>query len=380
MSIAPSILLGLLHAPIGHRRPAALASWAQYPRFLSGLVIGLGALAGCSESSLGSSQPQGPASDETEMVGNLNGTNAESNATGEGSALANSTGQGGSSPSSSGVTEGRSGASTPLVPSGENAGSAPANQASGGTDAGVQLTADAASVAPQPVTVFVAGDSIVSNYPDTDSPIDQAGWGQMLPKMLDGNVTVVNRARGGRTALWFSLEGELDRLLDAALPGDYLLVQFGTNDSHRTAEFTVNGQTRLRYADPNTDFKQQLTELYIEPAKQRGVQIVLVTPPPRNSAYCTGGNSLGRWAQAMRELGEEQEVPVADMNTRMVDYLQAICPAPTPENIYFLRPDGSVDGTHFQEEGARRMALFILDELAQEGIGLANSLTEAGRL
>lgn len=368
----------LLPLPFGSGWLAGPSSLANHLCSLSVLAIGLGVVGGCSESNFDSAQSQGAATPETDVVRTLNEASTQSDTMEANPRPVDGAGLSESSSSISNITEGRSQPSVPLVSVDDNLDMARGGRASE-HDAGLGFTADAESGEPRPVTIFVAGDSIVSNYPDTGSSLDQAGWGQMLPKLLTGNVTVVNRARGGRTALWFSLEGELDRLLDASQSGDYLFVEFGTNDSHRTAEFTVNGQTRLRYADPDTDFKQQLTELYIRPARQRGVQIVLVTPPPRNSAYCTGGNSLGRWAQAMRELGVEQQVPVANMNTRMVEFLQAICPAPNPENIYFIRPDGSVDGTHFQEGGARRMASFILDDLAQEGIGIENYLNEAGR-
>lgn len=52
-----------------------------------------------------------------------------------------------------------------------------------------------------------------------------------------------------------------------------------------------------------------------------------------------------------------------DLNARSVSHLEAICPAPTPENFFLLRSDGSVDGTHFQENGARVLASFVADEL-----------------
>jgi len=219
------------------------------------------------------------------------------------------------------------------------------------------------------LTVYVAGDSTVSTYTDTSSTTDQAGWGQMLHEIFDERVTVENRAIGGRTALWFHLEGGTAWILDRIQPGDYFFVQFGTNDSNTTATFTVDGVTYPRFADANTDFKQQLYDYYVVPTRERSAVPVLVTPPPRNSAYCGVGNSLGGYAQAMRDLGAEQDVLVLDNNQRTFDYLSAICPAPTPENFFFVRTDGTVDGTHFQENGARAMAEFLGDEMATHSAG-----------
>ncbi len=101
---------------------------------------------------------------------------------------------------------------------------------------------------------------------------------------------------------------------------------------------------------------------------------MFVTPPPRNSAYCTGGNGTGAHATALRELGAAEQVAVADLNQKSVEYLKAICPAPTPENFFLLRADGSVDGTHFQENGARNLAEPVAEGLREPGVPVAERL------
>lgn len=224
-----------------------------------------------------------------------------------------------------------------------------------------------------PLTVFVAGDSTVSTYADTASPGDQAGWGQMLHEHFNDLVTIENRAIGGRTARRFIDDGALDAIWSDIAAGDYLFVQFGTNDGNKTATYTLGSQTIPYYLDPSTDFKAYLSK-YVAGARERGVTPVLVTPPPRNSAYCTGGNGTGGHAQAMRDLGAAESVAVLDLNARTVAHLKAICPAPTPEDFFLLRTDGTVDGTHFQENGARHLASFIALELAESGLPLAGYL------
>ena len=224
-----------------------------------------------------------------------------------------------------------------------------------------------------PVTLYLAGDSIVQSYAETASLRDQAGWGQMLGLHTGPELSVDNRAIGGRTARRFIDEGRLDEILDALLPGDYLLVQFGTNDGNRTATYTLGAETIPYFLDPATDFKSYL-QLYIDAAREHDAIPVLVTPTPRNSAYCTGGNGTGGHAQAMRELGQAQGVSVVDLNTLSVNYLKAICPAPTPEDFFLLRADGSVDGTHFQENGARILAGFVASALRQVEPALASQL------
>lgn len=222
----------------------------------------------------------------------------------------------------------------------------------------------------EPVSVFIASDSTAATYTDTASTTDQAGWGQMLGARFDAKVKVQNRSIGGRTARHFIEDGALDEIFDDAAEGDYLLVQFGTNDGNKTATYELDGETIPYYLDPATDFKTYLQE-YVDGAKEHGIVPVFVTPPPRNSAYCTGGNGTGAHAEAMRELGMDDGVAVLDLNQKSVDYLKAICPAPTPEDFFLLRSDGSVDGTHFQENGARILASFVTDEMVRVGLPLA---------
>ncbi len=224
--------------------------------------------------------------------------------------------------------------------------------------------------AASPIKVFIAGDSTVSTYTDTSSPTDQAGWGQMLREQYTSQVTIDNRAIGGRTARRFIDEGRLNAIWNDIRAGDYLLVQFGTNDGHRTATYTINGQTIPYYLAPQTDYKMWL-QRYVDGAKMRGVQLVFVTPPPRNSAYCTGSNGTAAHAQAMRELAAANRIPLVDLNARVVNHLMNICPAPVPENFFLRRNDGSVDGTHFQENGARIMSRMVAAGMAEAGLSIS---------
>jgi len=91
------------------------------------------------------------------------------------------------------------------------------------------------------VSVYVAGDSTVSTY--TNSAIHQAGWGQFLQDDFVANAKIVNKAVGGMTARHFIEAGYLDQILAVIKAGDYLLVQFGTNDSNTTATYTLSGST-----------------------------------------------------------------------------------------------------------------------------------------
>ena len=75
-------------------------------------------------------------------------------------------------------------------------------------------------------TVYLAGDSTCADY-EAGSPI--IGWGTQLKGMLDTQVQ--NFAVPGRTTKTFLNSGSLEQIIEDAAPGDYLLIQFGHNDS-----------------------------------------------------------------------------------------------------------------------------------------------------
>lgn len=293
---------------------------------------------------------------------------------GNGGALASSGGAAAGGATSSAGSASRGGSTSAAGGRGGGGATSAGGAATGGSATGTSTGGTSAGGAPgnlPAVSVYLAGDSTVSTYADTVATNDQAGWGQMLPEIFNEKVKVVNKAAGGRTAYWFYLEGALTTILNQMKAGDYLFIQFGTNDQNMDATFEVDGKTYPRYADAAT-FKAQLKQYYLDPVKAKNGVPVLVTPPPRNSAYCNGGNGLGTYAAAMLELGKAEDVAVLDNNAKTFNYLKAICPKPTSaaEETFFKNNGGSIDGTHFQENGARKMAGFIGEEIRRVNLGL----------
>jgi lysophospholipase L1-like esterase len=248
------------------------------------------------------------------------------------------------------------------------------NAGTAGT-AGIGASAGAAGAANLPaVSVYIAGDSTVSEYTlDPQNPKSQAGWGQMLSANYTTKVKVLDKAVGGRTARRFIQEGSLAAILKLLQPGDYLLVQFGTNDSNTTAKYTLDGVEYPYLAAADSDFKTYLQQ-YIDGALEKKAIPVLVTPPPRNSAYCKGPRSLGNYGQAMLDLGKADSVAVVDLGLETHAHLSAICPKPSSaaqEMFFKVNADDSIDGTHFQENGARIMAGFVADGIDEAKLGLS---------
>jgi lysophospholipase L1-like esterase len=228
-----------------------------------------------------------------------------------------------------------------------------------GQSSDLLVAGDAAVDRPtSPVSVYVAGDSTVATY--TNSSIHQGGWGQFLQDYFQSNAKVVNKAVGGMTARHFIEAGYLDEILSAIKAGDYLLVQFGTNDSNKTATYTLPGSSTAipYYLDPQTDFKTYLKK-YVDSIRAKGAATIFVTPPPRHS--CNSGetgvrNGLSAYAAAMLELGPTLSTPVVDLNAMTIDYLANITCDTSGQTFFLVKADGSIDSTHFQENGATIMS------------------------
>ena len=78
--------------------------------------------------------------------------------------------------------------------------------------------------------LFVAGDSTASEY--KPNPKNQQGWGAVLQPLFDeSKLRVVDVARGGRSSRTFITEGHWDRMLADVRAGDFVIIQFGHNDS-----------------------------------------------------------------------------------------------------------------------------------------------------
>jgi lysophospholipase L1-like esterase len=212
------------------------------------------------------------------------------------------------------------------------------------------------STAPQarPLRLLIIGDSTVCNYPPTEPT---RGWGQFIQERFkDGTVQVINRAASGRSTKTFIQEGRWKKALDEK--PDYVLIQFGHNDSHnpRNPEAT----------DAAGDYKDYLRR-YVDESRAAGAKPVLVTPMVRRIfdttgkiAEPTGAGNLLPYVNAMKEVAGETKTPLIDL------YASSKALAET------LGPDASEamankkgDKTHFNEKGARAMADLVISELPE---------------
>src|ERR1051325_11048568 len=165
-------------------------------------------------------------------------------------------------------------------------------------------TGTARAAARRTRTLYIAGDSTAAQKYSDAAP--ETGWGMALPFFLHKDLPVANHAVNGRSSKSFVDEGRLDAILDVIRPGDFLLIQFGLNDS--------KAEDPARYTAPWTTYQDYL-RLYVDGARARGARPVLATSVERRRFDAEGDaiRTLGEYPAAMRALAEEDGVALLDI-------------------------------------------------------------------
>jgi len=206
-----------------------------------------------------------------------------------------------------------------------------------------------------PLKITIASDSTAAIFPPTDYG-KRTGWGQVLSNFFTTNVTVDDLASSGRSSKSFYDEGKWAACL--ATHADYYFIQFGHNDGKR--------KDPARYTDSETTFKSYLSN-YINQARAHGGIPVLLTPPTRRdyqSEHVLKRDSLENYAQAMRELGANMNVPVLDVLPASLEFYESV--GKSSARIYQANTATNTfenDATHFSLPGARQQCYFVVESL-----------------
>jgi lysophospholipase L1-like esterase len=157
------------------------------------------------------------------------------------------------------------------------------------------------------ITVFIIGDSTV-----TDQQGDGSGsWGQNLARWFGLHVAVANHAESGQTLKAFRFQHRWEKLMDLIKPGDYVLMQFGHNDSKKSGHDPMwpaddkAGDWAITHSDANTDYKWGLATNAVEIMRHGGIPVI-VSPITRidKATGQANGAAHGDYPKAAREAAE----------------------------------------------------------------------------
>lgn len=238
----------------------------------------------------------------------------------------------------------------------------------------------------QPLKVWLAGDSTMQNC----SSACPCGWGSRFDELFDSDVTVVNRAVGGRSIQTWLYEGAVtttkdaggectlssttyaarwNEMLDAGTgmkAGDYLFIQFGINDSDSACPRHV-GQEK---------FKSYLTTM-AQAATSRGAKPIFVTPV--SAIKCSGSSAVGTrgsFVTSTQAAATAAGVTLIDLHQLSFDRYTALGLCPNDEN-YGAGKVGAFfceDHTHFETAGALEIAKLVAGATSTAKLPLAGYL------
>lgn len=231
--------------------------------------------------------------------------------------------------------------------------------------------------------IYVVGDSTAAVYTNKSYP--RMGWAQTLDKFFDG-VEVKDLALSGRSSVSFKSETNYKTLCDNIKAGDYLIVQFGHNDS----------KTDDRYSDPNGDrftegsFKNSMAQ-YVRLARDKGATPVIATSISRRQL---SDASLEAYVKAAKELAEELDVPCVDLYAKTNGYINEVGLDAARAMFNYVAPDdyrfindaefassdyktaGTTDNTHINKYGAELISQWAADAIKDMRLPIAQRIND----
>jgi lysophospholipase L1-like esterase len=213
--------------------------------------------------------------------------------------------------------------------------------------------------------LFIVGDSTVKNRTR-----GQQGWGERLANFFDKTkIEVANHAIGGRSSRTFQTEGRWDKIVAAALKGDFVLIQMGHNDGGplddaRRARGTLRGigeETR-EIDNPITKKKEVVhtygwyLRKYLSDARAKGMTPIILSPVPRcpRRPVEKGKGEPDRYADWAAQVAKAEKALFIDLNRIVLDHYATMKPADVKAK-YFT----PADNTHTSPAGAERNAACV---------------------
>src|SRR5882724_11029461 len=229
--------------------------------------------------------------------------------------------------------------------------------------------------------LFLVGDSIMRTGNGTGEN-GQWGWGsEIIPFFDPAKIHVYNEAHGGRSSRSYIEEGLWDKILDRLQPGDFILLQFGHNDSSNSQNYpdrtTITGMgDEIMHIGVGVSNKVVHTygwylREYVRDAKAKGATIIICSPVPRN-VFIKGKIKRGfdGYAQWAADAAKASSALFIDLNTIAANHYDALGQEKTA-NLFS-------DYQHTKKAGARLNAESVVEGLKQlKDCPLANDLASA---
>jgi lysophospholipase L1-like esterase len=217
-------------------------------------------------------------------------------------------------------------------------------------------------------TIYLIGDSTVKNGKGKGDG-GLWGWGNYLSMYFDTTkIAIENDALGGTSSRTFQTKGLWDKVLVKIKPGDYVIMQFGHNDSSPLVDSTrargtikgVGNESQELY-NPLTK-KQEVIYTYgwymrkfINDTKAKGATPIICSPVPRNNwkdgKIVRDSSAYAKWAKEIAIAEHIEFIPLNELISNQYDKMG--------QEIAGKTMFTTTDHTHTSLEGAKLNAACV---------------------
>jgi rhamnogalacturonan acetylesterase len=225
--------------------------------------------------------------------------------------------------------------------------------------------------APRILTLFIVGDSTVKN-----GTKGQQGWGDPVAALFDKTkIKVQNHAIGGRSSRTFQTEGRWDKILSAAKPGDFVLVQMGHNDggplddaARARGSIRGTGEETKEIDNPIGKKKEVVhtygwyMRKYVNDAREKKMIPIIVSPIPHcpQKQVAKGEVEKSNYAIWSEEVAKAEKADFVNLNKIVMSKYAELTPADI-KTKYFT----AADNTHTSPTGAELNAACVAEGLRE---------------
>ena len=237
-------------------------------------------------------------------------------------------------------------------------------------------------------TLFLCGDSTMDSRPNPKEPLinhlpARIGWGgSVIPYFDVSRINVENHAKAGTSTRTFMIEGYWQAILPRLKPGDFVILEFGHNDTSpldgplsRGTLKSIGDQTRQVV---NKSGQNEVVHTYgwylrrfISDTKSKGAVPIILSPVPRNywKNPTTFNNVMLDYAQMAKEVASAAQVEYIDMNQALTAQYSPMDQSAVTQAFFT-----SLDKTHTSPPGAKNIAKVFVEELRKADCPLKNYL------
>ena len=237
-------------------------------------------------------------------------------------------------------------------------------------------------------TLFLCGDSTMDSRPNDKEPLinnvrARIGWGgSVIPYFDTTRINVENHAKGGTSTRTFMNGGYWMAIFPRLKPGDFVILEFGHNDSSdldgTTGRGTIQSIGEETRQIVNKAGQNEVVHTYgwymrrfISDTESKGCVPIVLSPVPRNywKDKVTFNNVMLDYAKMARTVAGAAKVQFIDMNQAL-----ALQYSPMGQDACTQAFFTSLDKTHTSPAGATNVAKAFVTELRRTDCSLKGYL------